>query len=144
MSKTTDAAKDKVLFLDDMESRHKKFLQATSNLLSDFEIVRVYNAADAIKALNENKFYQVFLDHDLSEEDQMCEVGAQKTVAPTGMTVVDHILSMENPPTQAIVHSCNEPAAREMAKRLESHPGIQNVKRLAFPWLITFIEASSA
>ncbi len=123
----------KVLFLDDMEHRHKEFIRATVGY--GLEIVRVYRAADAIKALENDEFCQVFLDHDLSTDDIMVKVGEESKV-PTGMTVVDYIVNMERPPMDVIVHSCNGPAAWEMVYRLADHPAKIRVRRLPFPDLI--------
>lgn len=125
----------KVLFLDDMPERHKSFRQAVG--LTEIEIYPAYSASEAIEMIERIGFDQVFLDHDLSEEDIMCEVG-KASLVPTGMTVVDHIIKMKDPPKNAIVHSCNEPAAREMERRLKTRAEIK-VTRMAFPWLIRMI-----
>jgi len=130
----------RILFLDDMEQRHTEFIKAT--LGRGHVVVQVWTASDAIRQLNTGKFDQVFLDHDLSEDDIMIKVGAKSKVR-TGMDVVDHILEMDPPPPEVIVHSCNGPAALQMAYRLAEHPAKIAVKRLAFPELLRAIYASA-
>ena len=127
-----------VLFLDDMEYRHKEFRRITENL-GNVRIMHVYTADEAIEELKLSTFDQVFLDHDLSEEDIMVAVGAKSKVR-TGMDVVDHILTMERPPQEVIVHSCNGPAAAIMQVRLDTHKGIRSVKRVPFPELLRLIQ----
>ena len=127
----------KILFLDDMKSRHDEFRRVSSH--SGLEIINVWSAKEAIDALKANRFDQVFLDHDLSENDIMMEVDSTSNV-PTGMDVVHFILEMENPPPEVVVHSCNAPAALRMAHLLGEHKAGIKVKRLAFPWLLHAIE----
>ncbi len=130
----------KILFLDDMGWRHSEFTRITDEI----DRVRVWQAqtaAGAIALLNSQKFDQVFLDHDLTEDDVMCALG-QQTRAPTGMDVVDHILTMQSPPAEVIVHSCNGPAAEEMVKRLETHPAKIVVRRVPFPTLVELMRES--
>lgn len=123
----------KILFLDDMEERHKEFQRVCRGAGRD--IVPVWTASAAIDQLCTEKFDQVFLDHDLSHDDIMVKVG-EKSVVPTGMTVVDYILTMEDPPPDVIIHSCNGPAATEMEARLNQHPAKIRVRRHAFPFLM--------
>jgi hypothetical protein len=126
----------RILFLDDMEHRHTEFKRLAHMIPPhDHEVVQVWTAEQAIKRLKSERFDQVFLDHDLSHEDIMVEVGA-KSKMPTGMTVVDHIMTMQSPPLDVIVHSCNGPAAWQMAYRLAEHPSKIRVRRLAFPDLL--------
>lgn len=133
----------RILFLDDMEHRHKEFLRL-SNMIPphDHEIVQVWSAKQAIDKLKSETFDQVFLDHDLSEDDIMVKVG-EKTKVQTGMDVVDFILKMEKPPMDVIVHSCNGPAAWQMSLRLSEHPAKIRVRKLAFPELLRALSASA-
>jgi hypothetical protein len=114
-----------VLFLDDMEERHKAFINRFG-MNEKLRIWQVRTAADAIGWINrfeQNGWYfdQVFLDHDLSIDDIMCQPGGPSKV-PTGMDVVDRIcqLSFELAPRRAYVHSMNEPAARVMVAKLST------------------------
>ena len=127
----TETGETRVLFLDDMEWRHSEFRRLTEGL--GIRIDRAHSADEAITLLSSRHYDQVFLDHDLSEEDVMVAPGSRSHV-PTGMDVVDHILSMASPPGEAIVHSCNGPAAEEMRARLE-RCGIRSVRRVPFPQL---------
>lgn len=129
-----------VLFLDDMTWRHQEFSRI-ADYITDLLVTPVYSAAAAIKALNGEIYDQVFLDHDLSPEDVMMEPDGSSSTA-TGMDVVQHILTMQRPPLQVIVHSCNAPAAARMASRLESHPAGIWVRRIAFPELLSRIHAT--
>lgn len=133
---TGDAAA-RVLFLDDMEWRHSEFRRISENL-GNVRVEHAYTASQAMELLSSGKFDQVFLDHDLSEEDVMVAPGGA-TIAPTGMDVVEHILRMEVPPTHVVVHSCNGPAAAAMHVRLETHPLIQRVTRVPFPSLVRLV-----
>lgn len=130
----------KILFLDDMGWRHSEFTRRTDRV-NDLKVWQAHNARGAIQLLESESFDQVFLDHDLSEEDTMIEVGKEGMV-PTGMTVVEHILKMEHPPMDVIVHSCNGPAAFEMVRRLIDHPAKIRVRRLAFPDLLSAMDRS--
>lgn len=129
-----------VLFLDDMGWRHSEFTRR-SDRMPDIKVWQAHSANGAIELLKSQAFDQVFLDHDLSEDDILIKVGEQSKV-PTGMDVVDFILTMENPPREVIVHSCNGPASWEMVIRLERHPAKIRVKRLPFPELLRAIDVS--
>ena len=122
---TIDPNITNVLFLDDMEERHKAFVNRFG-MNDKLRIWQVRTAGEAIHLLNRfNKhgwvFTQVFLDHDLSLEDIMCPPGGPSKV-PTGMDVVDRIceLPLKSQPPAAFVHSMNEPAAAEMVRRLQA------------------------
>jgi hypothetical protein len=127
-----------VLFLDDDHERHHQFRTRTHALGygARYEMIFAHSAAEAIEALqaHEGELIQAFLDHDLSEADIMVEVGAPSKV-PTGMTVVDHILTMQKPPVAVTVHSYNQPAAVEMCARL-SGLGTIDVRRIPFAVLL--------
>lgn len=125
-----------ILFLDDMEERHREF----GRISIGHWVAHVFSAEDAIDILGKVKFDQVFLDHDLSREDIMIKVGEDGKV-PTGMTVVDHIITMEDPPPDVIIHSCNGPARTEMHRRLEEKTQIR-VRSIPFPELIHRIGSS--
>lgn len=130
---------DKILFLDDSMDRHESFIRSAPTY--GYEVRHAYTARQAIDLIESERPVQVFLDHDLSEDDIMSEVGGV-THVPTGMTVVDHIMGMASPPMDVVVHSCNGPAAEEMERRLRSHPAGIRVRRIAFPYLIhTLYEA---
>lgn len=131
-----------ILFLDDMKWRHTEFRRVIDEFYPDMDVTYVWNASDAIEALKTKTFVQVFLDHDLSEDDIMMVVGQEGTV-PSGMTVVDFICEMEKPPSTACIHSCNGPAAVEMELRLERHPAGIFCQRVAFPSLIPLMEQSA-
>lgn len=131
----------RVLFLDDMGWRHSEF-RLRADRQPDTRVSHVHSAADAIALLQSETFDQVFLDHDLSEDDILMKPGSDSKV-PTGMDVVDHILTMERPPMDVIVHSCNGPAAWEMVLRLERHPAKIRVRRLPFPELIRAIDLAA-
>lgn len=130
-----------VLFLDDMGWRHSEFIRR-SDRQPDVRVWQAHTAAEAITLLKSEVFDQVFLDHDLSEDDVLIKPGERPKV-PTGMDVVDFILTMSEPPMDVIVHSCNGPAALEMVLRLESHQAKIRVRRIAFPYLLNAIDAAA-
>lgn len=111
----------KILFLDDMPERFAALADVTSHR-DDLQITWAISAAEAIECLSCIEYDQVFLDHDLSLDDIMCAPGDPNAKVPTGMAVVDHILTMERPPPHVIVHTHNTPASMEMARRLDDHP----------------------
>ncbi|MFA6159164.1 MAG: cyclic-phosphate processing receiver domain-containing protein [Candidatus Paceibacterota bacterium] len=135
----------KILFLDDMQARHKSFRENSSESQSlefgGWKVTHVNTASEAIAALGDMSLYEiVFLDHDLSEEDIM-NVPGRPSKVPTGMDVVDHICKMSRPPESIVIHSCNAPAADEMSRRLthdrqRSGGTALNVQLIPFPHLI--------
>lgn len=128
-----------VLFLDDMNWRHQQFGRLVDRRGDDVLVWKAYTAAQAIELLDRVEFAQVFLDHDLCDDDAMVEVGAA-SVAPTGMAVVNHIVSMESPPGDVIVHSLNGPAREEMTKRLLDCGRIARVRSVPFSDLIARLQ----
>lgn len=129
----------RVLFLDDMGWRHAEFARALFKRgVEHVEVYRAWTADEAIKLLGEKEFDQVFLDHDLCENDIMIGVGESGSV-PTGMVVVDHILTMDKPPLDIFVHSCNGPAREEMHRRLEESGRVTRVRSLPFPNLLRLL-----
>jgi hypothetical protein len=130
-----------LLFLDDDLERHRRFHACieTRGYLERYRIIYAFSAADAIQALrdHEGDIVQAFLDHDLSEDDLLVALG-EPTRVPTGMTVVDHILTMKKPPEAIVVHSLNYDAAVEMCARLSSISTIA-VRRVPFSQLLSQI-----
>lgn len=126
----------RILFLDDMKARHEEF----DRISEGHDVTHVYNAIEAIYALDAaiadgRPYEQVFLDHDLSYHDIMIPVGAPSR-EPTGMVVADHIVAMDVPPAEVVIHSHNPDAAREMVRRISDRWPEINVKRVAFAELI--------
>ena len=146
----------KILFLDDMEIRHKAFARAAIG----HEVIAVKTAQEAIQALREEpRFDYVSLDHDLSEEHYEtmktslseacasvdCPISSSPHVRQlgcpgtnytpgTGMDVVDYIVSTmpkEKLPRRVVVHSFN-PRAEEMVARLRDSSLVAEWKR--FHW----------
>ena len=110
-----------VLFLDDMEERHRAFLNKFG-MRDDIRIWQARTAREAIDLLKGRKFLQAFLDHDLSLDDIMCQPGGPSKV-PTGMEVVKFLESCswdDLPVKNVIIHSMNEPAASQMVSRLQT------------------------
>lgn len=129
----------RILFLDDMHRRHETFFETVKDV--GITIDRAFSADEAIELLKKHSYDQVFLDHDLSVDDIMCEVGAP-TKVPTGMAVVNFMMQTTEMwggmPDEVIVHSCNTVAATEMCDRLREVPFLK-VRQIPFPHLITLI-----
>jgi len=129
---------DYLLFLDDDRDRHAQFRARVEALgyRERHRLIYVFTAAEAIRVLrdHEGEIAQVFLDHDLCEDDHWVVPGAPSRV-PTGMAVVDHIVTMRRLPPVITVHSFNYPAAVEMCARLSALPGVA-VKRIPFLQLL--------
>ena len=126
------------LFLDDDHQRHAHF-RARVEVLGDLgheRILYVFSAAEAIEALREHEgeIAEAFLDHDLCAEDHWVAPGAPSKV-PTGMAVVDHIVTMRRPPAVITVHSFNHDAALVMCSRLAAL-GAVAVKYVPFHLLL--------
>lgn len=127
-----------VLFLDDMEWRHHEFGRIAAREFPEVRVHHAWSAEEAIEMLDSIEFVQAFLDHDLSEDDIMVVPGKPSKVL-TGMAVVDHLLSMERPPWDIVVHSCNGPARLAMATKLEESGKFVRVRAIPFPELIQLL-----
>ncbi|HMG22462.1 MAG TPA: cyclic-phosphate processing receiver domain-containing protein [Kofleriaceae bacterium] len=129
---------DHLLFLDDDRDRHAHFRARVEALgyRERHRLIYVFTAAEAISALqdHEGEIAQAFLDHDLCEDDHWVVPGAPSRV-PTGMAVVDHIVTMRRPPPVITVHSFNYQAALAMCARLAALPRVA-VKRIPFSQLL--------
>jgi hypothetical protein len=116
-----------VLFLDDDRWRHDRFRTRVEALgyARRHRLLYVFTAADAIEALqtHEGAISAAFLDHDLCVEDHWVLPGAPSKV-PTGMAVVEHIVTMSKPPPAITVHSLNHHAAFAMCARLSALRGV--------------------
>lgn len=127
-----------VLFLDDDRQRHAHFRARIEALgyPRRHRLLYVFTAADAIDALrvHEGEISTAFLDHDLCEEDHWVLPGAPSK-APTGMVVVDHIVTMRQPPPAITVHSFNHHAAVAMCTRLSALRGV-SVQYIPFDALL--------
>lgn len=128
-----------LLFLDDDLDRHWRFRTRVYELgyVERYRMIYVFTADEAIQALREHEgeIALAFLDHDLSEDD-ICVAPGAPTKVPTGMAVVDHIVTMQRPPASVTVHSLNHDAAIEMCARLETLRTIA-VKRVPFSLLLS-------
>lgn len=104
----------KILFLDDNENRHKSF--GTKNI--GRLINHVYSAAEAIKALSEESFDIVSLDHDLAYEANMTMPDRGDG---SGYDVAMFISEMDpdKRPATVIIHSWNPPGCRRMLAALK-------------------------
>lgn len=136
-----------ILFLDDNEDRHTAF-SARWCAVGNQPCHHVRTAQEAIDALNASTYTAVFLDHDLSYEDQNHALG-EPTRERTGMAVVDHLVRMcaawtrpsgtlmlHQPPEVAFVHSLNYDAAAEMSRRLLECGYFKGIYRIPFHMLI--------
>lgn len=114
---------DYVLFLDDDHARHAHFRARIEALgyARRRTLLYAFTAAEAIEALqaHDGEVVEAFLDHDLCEDDHWVAPGAPSRV-PTGMAVVEHIVTMRKPPAVVTVHSFNYEAAVAMCARLST------------------------
>jgi CheY-like chemotaxis protein len=139
LARRYDRAMPCVLFLDDDHERHRQFRMRVEQLgyRARYLMLYVFSAGEAIQALrdHEGEIVQAFLDHDLSLDDLCVAVGAPTRV-PTGMTVVDHIVTMRAPPGSIVVHSLNHSAAVEMCARLAAL-GTVAVRQVPFTLMLS-------
>ncbi len=117
--------KPKILFLDDAKERVKLFKQ--NYIGYDYTIAMSY--VEAIKALKENYYDVVFLDHDLVPESY---AGVESPDIKTGLDVAKFILTLDKLPHEVIVHSLNPVGAKNIALTLK--PKILNVYIQPFAW----------
>lgn len=129
---------DYVLFLDDDHERHAHFRTRIEALgyAGRRKLLYVFTAAQAIDALlaHDGEVVEAFLDHDLCEDDHWVVPGAPSKV-PTGMAVVEHIVTMRKPPGVITVHSFNYQAAVAMCARLSMLPLVA-VQHIPFSQLL--------
>ena len=104
----------KILFLDDMEARHKVFRMGNIG----WDVTHVYTAEEAMKALSETVFDLASLDHDLSVETIMLMPDKGKG---SGYDVALFIAEMpeEKRPRTVVVHSLNPSGSIRMMDALE-------------------------
>lgn len=105
----------KVFFLDDDETRHRRFMRAAIG----YDVTQAWEYESAVKALSENVFDVAYLDHDLSIEAAMGELVADEK---TGTHVAEFIAGLppERRPKFVIVHSFNPVGRMRMRSILQS------------------------
>lgn len=106
----------KFLFLDDMKGRHRQFKEWFPSQDVDY----VFTYADCIKMLERTEYDSVFLDHDLSEQDILCD--PQTAKGKTGSDVAEWIVANKQPQQipMIVVHSLNPVGATNMVNILSS------------------------
>ncbi|MBI2933249.1 MAG: response regulator [Planctomycetes bacterium] len=102
----------KILFLDDDPFRET--LVRLDLRRSGAKIVCVRSAADAIRALEREKFDLILLDHDLEGQVYV------QSGPGTGFEVAQRIPGTVNRSTRVIVHTMNEDGARKMIEAIGS------------------------
>ena len=123
----------RILILDDVVERHAYFRNELGN---NHQLVHTWAYADCTRMLTqEDKFDVVFLDHDLSERQQMSRVGGpgfgdDLNGSDVVLFMVDR-LPQEKRPNQVVVHSWNPAGAKFMIDTLKG-AGFQNVSRWPF------------
>jgi DNA-binding NarL/FixJ family response regulator len=117
----------KILFLDDSSFRHQCF-DKNHEKTRDIEISHAYDYESAVRMLSNNKFDIAYLDHDLSDADQLCNPDSE-TIEKTGSDVAKFVALELQPqliPDLIIVHSFNPVGAKNMVNILEDR-GIKAV-----------------
>lgn len=124
-----------LMFLDDDHTRHRDFLLSVGSCI----VTQAYTAEQAIRQIDQVVYDAVFLDHDLSDDDCMCDPHGP-TSAPTGLTVARYIaeLAPDKRPGVVVLHSMNPPGTRAMEAAL-AHSGV-TVVRLPFTQMLNAIE----
>ncbi len=101
----------KVLFLDDCINRHAKaFIHR-----GDKDLKQVWNADDCIKALKEETFAVVSLDHDLRGKAY-----DDPNIKNSGSEVVRWIVANNPDIQQVIIHSWNDQQAERLVRELKA------------------------
>lgn len=116
----------RVLFLDDDRERHRAF---KANAIGH-DLVQAWSYEEALAALAGERFDQVFLDHDLSDQAAM---GQPRPGERTGLDVAILVATLpdEKRPHLVIIHSYNPDGARRM-HRVLADAGMRNVYREPF------------
>jgi len=107
----------RILFLDDMEERWRRFRQANIGQVIDW----AESAEAAIKFLHENSYDVISLDHDL-EFEHYCSPVCDHKDGLCGMTVAQFIAEHPAPFEKSTinVHTYNESAGQEMIGTLRA------------------------
>lgn len=107
-----------VLFLDDNPLRHSRF--SAEGLFVDDICFHAYDYEQAVDLIDTHTFDVMYLDHDLSEEDQSCNpIGI--TYKKTGTDVVRYLVSKKDSLSKnlmVVVHTFNPAGAKIMINML--------------------------
>jgi len=111
----------KILLLEDDPARIAWFRQAA--LHAGTPMLEAVTAADGLKLLREHTFTQIFLDHDLADAHYRVYDGVtydDSIEEETGMALAKYLAENPDasPNAEIVIHSFNEPAAKEMARHL--------------------------
>lgn len=120
----------KILFLDDDKLRHAKFIRAHIGK----DVTYVWTAEEAIKALKNNVFDEVSLDHDLGGvSSQLTEPAAGEG---SGYDVALFIAKMspEKRPKLVILHSFNPAGVLRMGQAIRNCEPQVRVYKVPFCW----------
>lgn len=122
----------KLLFLDDDKNRH----EMTKKMFIGVDIRHVWTAEEAIKALNEEHFDEVSLDHDLG--GSLTHGTLPGVGEGSGYDVACHLaaLPMEKLPKTIIIHSWNPEGARRMGVALWELKRIYGVRIYKAPFTV--------
>lgn len=111
-----DGVMRKILFVDDMKERHRSFkLVYTTN---EDHVIPAYTPGQAIAAMRMHEFDEVWLDHDMSDEEYADQrlIGSGQTVAEW---MIEHKDIVKAP--VVFVHTMNSVAGPRMADLLSPH-----------------------
>lgn len=103
----------KVLFLDDDPTRHSYILRAIQGM--PVELTAVTTADEAIRALDNNRFDLICLDHDLNGQSLV------PSGPGTGYEVAVHIARTANKEARVLIHSVNDAGTRKMIQAIGSN-----------------------
>ena len=112
----------RVLFVEDDPYRMDVF---NKDLFKDDQVHWAKDAKDGIRALQRNTYDLVMLDHDLADAHYKDLDAAANHAEGTGRDVAKFMVTMENPPPFAFVHSWNPGGALAIGDIL-TEGGINN------------------
>lgn len=110
--------KRRILFLDDSPKRHEIFRTSPFAQMDLVDYATSYE--EATNYLANVKYDILFLDHDLSEEDNLCDPD-KATVSRTGTDVVKYLINnrLTHNNLLVVVHTFNPAGAQKMCALLE-------------------------
>lgn len=123
----------KILFVDDMDSRHESFNYQLDHyedkLGAVHDVVCVYSGDEALKIIAAENFDVMFLDHDLADvhyAEHLLDdphVLESPEISGTDLAIAVALLPLNRQPSNVVIHSWNRHGAKRMRGIISTAPG---------------------